>query len=336
VGSEKREHMSDDESPRFLTRVVDFCADLSEVTVRRYSECVQRGACSRAASKHVLCNGSHPERADHPINCVNFSQAQAFCKATGARLPTEVEWEYMARGGSAYLRYPWGEGSPDGRACWKHVGTCPVKSFAPGAFGLFDVSGNVWEWTDSWYGAYPWPPLTGFAKVYRGGSFSRRFEKWMHTRLRDRADPDESGSHLGFRCVKTLAGASCAFGQASDGHCLHGVLDRECPRGRAFNGARCVEPGAPRCREGRVEMPGFGCVLEDEQAPEARDLETEARSVTRERAPDFDDDCRRNQPARPQAFRYLGSSHEARNLVSRRAGCKNRDVGVGWNSACCP
>ena len=242
----------------------------------------------------------------------------------------------MARGGEQYLKYPWGSDSPDGHACWKHLGTCPVKSFPSGAFGLFDVSGNVWEWTDSWYGAYPWPPLQGYAKVYRGGSFSRRFEKWMHTRLRNRADPDDSGAHLGFRCVITLAGDKCPFGADVEGHCVHGVLDRECPPGLSFNGARCAEAGASRCREGRVEKPGYGCVLPGEQAPEARDLESEAKSVSRERAPEFDADCQTNQPARPHAFKYLGASHDARTLVVRRAGCKNRDVGVGWNSACCP
>ncbi len=66
---------------------------------------------------------------------------------------------------------------------------------------MFDISGNVWEWTDDWYAPYPWPPETGYAKVYRGGSWSRRFEKWMHTRLRDRAKPSDQGAHLGFRCA---------------------------------------------------------------------------------------------------------------------------------------
>ena len=336
VGADKGEHFSDDESPRFLTQVMSFCADLTEVTAAAYNRCVAAGHCTAPRSKRVLCNGSRPERAEHPMNCVTFFQAEAYCKAAGARLPTEVEWEYMARGGASYLKYPWGSEPPDGRACWKMPHTCPVKSYPAGAFGLFDVSGNVWEWTDSWYGAYPWPPTQGFAKVYRGGSFSRRFEKWMHTRLRDRADPDESGSHLGFRCVVSAPGEVCPFGQLPDGGCLHGVLERECPPGLSFNGVRCAEPGAPRCREGRVEKPGYGCVLIEEQAPESRDMAAESRGVTRSRAAEFDSDCSKNQPSRPHAFRYVGGTHDGRNLVSRRAGCKNRDVGVGWNSVCCP
>ena len=60
------------------------------------------------------------------------------------------------------------------------------------------------------------------------------------------------------------------------------------------------------------------------------------RLVTRSRTPALDEDCRKNSRDRPQAFRYVGGSHAARNRVSQRSGCKNRDVGVGWNSTCCP
>jgi formylglycine-generating enzyme required for sulfatase activity len=336
VGSEPSEHFSSDESPRFLTQLAPFCLDLTEVTARDYAQCVERGACRPASTRRVLCNAGHADRADHPINCVTYALAETYCTSRGARLPSEPEWEYAARGGDRYLLYPWGEGSPDGRACWKHNGTCPVKTFAAGAFGLFDISGNVWEWTDSWYGAYPWPLERGFAKVYRGGSFSRRFEKWMHTRLRDRARPEEAGSHLGFRCALTPKGVECPFGGADGGRCLQGVLGRSCDPAESWNGARCAPPGAPRCRPGRVEKRGFGCVLAQEAAPQTRDLEAEAKSVARTRSAEFDDDCRHNQRDRPRAFRYAGGSHEARNLVSRRDGCKNRDVGVGWNSTCCP
>jgi len=211
-----------------------------------------------------------------------------------------------------------------------------VKSFAADAFGLFDVSGNVWEWGDDWYGPYPWPPATGFSKIYRGGSFSRRFEKWMHARLRDRGSPNEGGAHLGFRCALTPNDALCPFGAAAPGRCRHGVLERTCAGGKAWNGARCAKPGDPKCGEGWVEMSGHGCVLEREQESAAEDPELLVSEVRRERTAEHDPDCQKNSRDRPQSFRYSGGSHAARNLVSRRSGCKNRDVGVGWNSTCCP
>ena len=103
------------------------------------------------------------------------------------------------------------------------------------------------------------------------------------------------------------------------------------PRARRERG-----PSEKEGRPGRVERSGYGCVLEDEPELASRDLEAEAKNVVREPAPGFDSDCQQNQPTRPRAFRYSGGSHDARTLVVRRGGCKNRDVGVGWNSACCP
>ena len=82
--------------------------------------------------------------------------------------------------------------------------------------------------------------------------------------------------------------------------------------------------------------PGYGCVLEGEISAEGEDVEAEAKKVQRTRSPEFDDDCSTNSRDRPHAFRYAGGTHPARNLVGKRDGCKNRDVGVGWNSACCP
>ena len=335
VGSDPKEHFSEDESPRFRTELAPFCMDETEVTVTAYAACVAAGACEAAHTKRANCNANREGRGQHPINCVTWHQADAYCRFEKQRLPSEAEWEYVARGGRE-LKYPWGEASPDDRACWKHNGTCAVRSYPAGAFGLYDVSGNVWEWLSDWYGPYPWPPEEAFARAYRGGSFSRRFEKWMHTRLRNRQPPHEWGSHLGFRCAATPAGTKCPFGVDAAGRCMAGVLERSCPEEKAWNGVRCARPSEPRCALGRVERPGHGCVLGEPEDAAAPDLEAEMAGVEASRSTEFDDDCRTNFRDRPKAFRYFGGTHRGRNLVSQKAGCKNRDVGVGWNSTCCP
>jgi formylglycine-generating enzyme required for sulfatase activity/tetratricopeptide (TPR) repeat protein len=327
---------SPDESPRFQTSVASFCLDSTEVTVGAYAECVRAGTCTAAASGTTTCNGRHADRLTHPINCVSGEQAVAYCASRGERLPTEIEWEYAARGGPKQLKYPWGDGSPDGRACWKNRMSCPVKTYPAGAFGLFDMTGNVWEWTSSDYSPYPFPARPGevHQKVYRGGSWSRRFEKWMHVGLRNRWSPKEHGAHLGFRCARSPAGQTCPGDATNDGTCLVAVLAAECPRGQAWNGFRCAQPNAPECDIGEHVERGHGCVRDipliiQDHSPDTAD-------VKRKRSPEFDADCQKNQPKRPNSYRYSGGEHEARNIVARRAGCKNRDVGAGWNSTCCP
>lgn len=325
-----------EETPRFETEVASFCLDVTEVTVDAYSACVKTGKCVAPAAEGRFCNTRFDDRGDHPMNCVDWRQSQAYCEAQGARLPSELEWEYAARGGREYRAYSWGSEPPDGRTCWKHVGgSCRVKAFPAGAFGLFDMIGNVWEWTDDWFGDYPWPPPAGTNKVYRGGSWSRRFEKWMSPRLRNRWPPGMSGSHLGFRCAATPADAKCPFGRSADGkRCLHGVTNVSCPGRARWNGVRCALEGEPECPAGREKRPGHGCVLTlDIKGPGPA---PDSSPVSRVRTPEFDADCQQNKPGRPSAYRYSGGTHHARNQVSGAAGCANRDVGVGWNSTCCP
>lgn len=330
---------SPEDRPRFETEISELCVDETEVTVAAYLSCEQAGRCTPAGREGRFCNARLAEtRADHPINCVDWHQAQAFCASRQSRLPSEAEWEYFARGGSADLRYSWGNEPPDGRTCWKHVGgTCAVKSFPAGAFGLYDVIGNVWEWVDDGFGPFPWPPEQATSRGYRGGSWSRRFEKWMSPRLRNRFRPKESGSHLGLRCVVTPRDARCPFGRSPDGaRCAFGVHGAECPPPQRWNGVRCAREGEPECSAGRVKRAGHGCVLREPVSGPLAGPAGSATPVTRARTPEFDADCRQHKPGQPQAYRYSGGSHDARNRVSRGAGCSNRDVGAGWNSTCCP
>lgn len=328
-----------EEHPKYKTRVHDFCMDRTEVTTEAYESCVTSGRCETAVRDTKTCNSGR-QREDHPINCVSYEQAGNFCKARGARLPTELEWEYAARGGNEYREYSWGDAAPDGNTCWKRAHSCPVAAHAEGAFGLHDMNGNVWEWTSTWFAPYPWPAVDGFTKVYRGGSWSRRFEKWMSLTLRNRQAPDEWGSHLGFRCAALPVDAECPYGADGRGGCQHGVEDAECRPGSKWNGARCAREGAAQCPERQRFEPGRGCVGEaGATSPErssVRSAASDSAEVKARRDQQFDSDCKRFNPKRPLAWRFDGATHAARNLAGNRRGCKNRDVGVGWNSACCP
>lgn len=337
MGAAERGKHSPDESPRFLTKLRSFCLDETEVTVSAYSECVARGECKPSTGKSVSCNFRYSDRGNHPMNCVDHAQAAAFCHSLKKRLPTEAEWEFAARGGKSDQKYPWGEEPPDGRACWKRPYSCEVRSFPAGAFGLYDMSGNVWEWTSSDYAPYPWStPIPGQypLKIYRGGGWSRRFEKWMHLGLRNRAMPQEAGAHLGLRCAMDVSELRCPFERDANGACLLGVLEVECSEGRAWNGQRCAKPSDPLCPEGFHPHAGRGCVRDVAIAVKGEVLDL--GSVRRDRTPNLDPDCRSNQPSRPKAYRLSGSTHASRNAVAKRDGCKNRDVGAGWNSTCCP
>lgn len=326
-----------DEHPRHLTEVHAFCLDRTEVTTSAYEACVLRGQCQSARRDTFTCNAGR-DRGGHPINCVSWHQADAYCKARGARLPTELEWEFAARGGAEYRAFSWGNDPPDGHTCWKQPRSCEVATHSEGAFGLHDMNGNLWEWTSTWYGPYPWPPPSGSAKVYRGGSWSRRFEKWLSPTLRNRQPPSEFGSHLGFRCATLQASTDCPYGKDAEGGCRHGVEEVACPAPEVWNGHRCATPGEQGCAPGTKSVPGHGCVGEGFAAPRSRPRRSsdEAGPVSERREPRFDADCARFQPKRPHAWRFEGGSHAARNGAGNGRGCKNRDVGVGWNSACCP
>lgn len=125
------------------------------------------------------------KKDNEPVTRVSWYEAKAFCrwlsKKEGRtnRLPTEAEWEYAARGGLKGKDWPWGEGSPDGRATVFLPDPMPVGSYAPNNYGLYDMSGNVMEWVSDWYAPYPDAsqvnpkgPRKGDRKILRGGCHS--------------------------------------------------------------------------------------------------------------------------------------------------------------------
>jgi formylglycine-generating enzyme required for sulfatase activity len=153
------------------------------------------------------------DRADHPVVHVTWNDARAFCRWAEARLPTESEWEYAARGGLDQARYPWGdELTPGGEhRCniWQgrfpthntaedgYRGTAPVDTFLPNGFGLYNVAGNVWEWcADRWSDGDD-------ARVMRGGSYlcHESYCNRYRVAARTRNTADSSTGNLGFRCA---------------------------------------------------------------------------------------------------------------------------------------
>jgi formylglycine-generating enzyme required for sulfatase activity len=140
-----------------------FCLDLTEVTVDAYRSCVTAGACSSTTLTNesaggtagFYCNWSASGRGNHPINCVDWNKATAFCQQAGKRLPTETELDWAARDGDHGYTYPWGNDAPSNQLCWsgmtKLSSTCPVGSYPAGnnRYGVADLLGNVLEWTSS-------------------------------------------------------------------------------------------------------------------------------------------------------------------------------------------
>ena len=197
-----------DEAPAHGVTVASYRLDVHEVTVSAYEACVASGECSTAGQGDE-CNSGRSDRLNHPINCVDFAQASAYCAAQGKELPTEEEWEFAARQGHNAL-FPWGARTPTSEdACFAQregaEGTCEVGSHPAGRTpsGIDDLAGNVWEWTDSAFCSYAHPDCFDPRRVARGGSFASNGPDVVSTTVRVPFPPATRGATLGFRCAKT-------------------------------------------------------------------------------------------------------------------------------------
>jgi len=172
-----------DEGPAHMVNLAAYYIDKYEVTNGQYKAFID--ATGHKSPSHFE-NRTYPDgKVDHPVTEVTWYDARDYCTWAGKRLPTDAEWEKAARGTDA-RSYPWGNVFGVNRAntpqFWvaldREGDTSPVGAFEDGksAYGLYDMSGNVWEWTDSWYRAYPGNqhPTENYGETYKtlkGGSW---------------------------------------------------------------------------------------------------------------------------------------------------------------------
>lgn len=173
-----------------------------------------------------------PEEMDHPVIHVSWNDANTYAQWAGKRLPTEAEWEYAARCGKKGYKYSWGDGVPAGKTggniadeslkrvfkdweIWDgfddgFVFTAPVGAFEPNEFGLYDMTGNVWEWCQDWYdGNYykdsparnPVGPTKGSLRVLRGSSWYSN-PSLVRCAMREGDNSVYRSSYIGFRCAQ--------------------------------------------------------------------------------------------------------------------------------------
>lgn len=215
----------------YAVEISTFYIDKYEVTNEEYDKCVKAGVCTRFHNyHHPLYNGFRGPK--QPAVPISWEQAFTYCKWVGKRLPTEAEWEYVARGGRKATTYPWGNSEPtcqraNYRGCRKGKidTTVDVGSFPPGHFGVYDMAGNGYEWVNDWasecregctrpcgkacYGRDPKGPCAGkypcpgyTHKVLKGGSFWWPAE-YMKGWVRRLEKVHSGGNRLSFRCASS-------------------------------------------------------------------------------------------------------------------------------------
>lgn len=218
----------EDAQPVHEVNMPDFEMLQTEVTVAQYVECVDAAACSVPDTSENCApdadgNWGATGREDHPLNCVDWYQAVAFCEWIGGRLPSESEWEYAARSGGQDFRYPWDAGGP---SCERAVMQFPELEYGCGTghtmsvcsmpagnteHGLCDMAGNAYEWVQDWGNSdYVGAPSDGSAwetgntayRTVRGGSWMSHDSYLLRTSYRARNEPSSWNTIIGARCVR--------------------------------------------------------------------------------------------------------------------------------------
>lgn len=218
----------DYEQPVHPVELTAFWIDSTEVTNGQYRQCVEAGVCEPPGQLDSYTRARYftdPKWNEYPVIYVNWEQASTYCEWVGARLPTEAEWEYAARGAAGRV-FPWGNefhgrsvnycdamcdlGHADERANDGHAETAPVGAYPEGRSwcGAFDLAGNVWEWVADWAVSYPAErvvnpqgPPTGGYRIARGGSW-RDPPMVLRSAFRNRVPPEDRYDNGGFRCAR--------------------------------------------------------------------------------------------------------------------------------------
>jgi formylglycine-generating enzyme required for sulfatase activity len=229
LGTSGNYGVTSNDYPGYTRTIGSFCAEETEVTVADYTRCVQAKVCTPpAGGMNAGCNYGVTGKEQHPVNCVDLPQAQAFCQWINRRLPTEYEWEFAANGPTTNQaeKYPWagaGGSFVATDACFNQGGTCAVgtasartyrgQTTIQGTAGFYDLAGNVWEWTTTEFCPYNGmsdATCSSMGRVVRGGSgFDTNSELLRSTvRLGNAMDENSTGvafpnawfKNLGFRC----------------------------------------------------------------------------------------------------------------------------------------
>jgi formylglycine-generating enzyme required for sulfatase activity len=228
------------EGPRHVVEITrPFYLGAYEVTQAEYQKVTGTNPCTLCAGGKFASRVSGLDTSNFPVETVDWNDCRAFCEKLSAlpaekrarrvyRLPTEAQWEYACRAGAReYAPFAFGKSLSSHQANFNgnisYGGAargpsldraCKVGSYKPNAWGLYDMHGNVWEWTADWYESYsarkgvtrdPKGAATGSQRIFRGGSWTNE-GSWCRSAKRYPANPDAKNYLIGFRVVCVVGG----------------------------------------------------------------------------------------------------------------------------------
>lgn len=211
-----------DEKPQHLVVIKAFYMDKTKVTLEAYRKCVEVGRCSTPDSMHH-CNWWITGGNNYPVNCVTWKQAKSYCEWDGKRLPSESEWEYVARSGHSNCKYSWGNDLDHFNAIDAEWETrdqskgleAPVATYSANEYGLFDLPNNGSEWLEDCRNCnYNGAPTDGQAwiqgdcvqRALRGAFWAKGIARTRRVAIRcwDYANNRSGINMYSFRCAKSV------------------------------------------------------------------------------------------------------------------------------------